>query len=239
MIELPQRILELRLPERIVLPENRECLLPLMRKERIKRLIVERRDHLRDGLLRIGPGDHRGPRLLLRGLHFGSEMLPLHRELLVAPRHVHVARSEVGAVLTHHRDVQREAAAHPLGYFLFHLLLREAEFRPETLEHLSAVLDLDERPARVVARAPERHEFIARLQRPLRRGDEVRDFHGEALVVELQHLHVQLRRHLFAEAILRLQHRTVRPCTELERQRPLARAVRRERALHRDRAEFP
>ena len=101
------------------------------------------------------------------------------------------------------------------------------------------MLDLDESARLRVARAPQRHELRARLQRPLRRSDDVRHAHGERLVVEIEHVELQLRGDFFAEAILRFQHRAIRPCRELEWQRRLPCAVGLESSLRRDFAKFP
>ena len=81
-------------------------------------------------------------------------MFPVDVELLVAPRHIHVAGVEISAVVMHLRDVQREAATHRFGHRLFDLLLRLAGPGPIPLDHLVPMLDLNKRATRVVTRAP-------------------------------------------------------------------------------------
>ena len=90
-----------------------------------------------------------------------------------------VAGFEIPAVLADHRHAEREAAPHGLGHRLLDRLLRSARFGPEALQQLAAMLDLDERPGPIVAASPEGHELLARLQRPLGRGHQVRDLDGE------------------------------------------------------------
>ena len=166
-------------------------------------------------------------------------MLPLEIELLVAPRHVHMARHEVGAVLAYLRDMQREPAAQRLRDRALELLLRLARLRPVTLDHLMPMLDLDERASRVIARAPHRREFFARFQRPLRSRDELRNLQRELRVRRTQHRQRQTRRHRFAETILRLQHRSIRSRSGRELQLRVALGIRGEALLSYDLAEFP
>ena len=239
VLQLLEHILKLHLQPRVILPEHRERLLPLVREIRVQRLIVKRRHHLRHRLLRIRPADHRRPRLLRRRLQLGNEMLPLHRQLLVAPRHLHVPRRQIRPVLPHHRHPQREPAPHPLIHLLPHLHLRQPKLRPKPLQHLVPMLDLDERPPLLVTRPPQRHEHIPRLQRPLRRRHQIRNPHRETLVVEPEHHQLHLRRHLLSKTILRLQHRPVRPRAEFKSERRLASPVRRKIALRRELPEFP
>ena len=210
-----------------------------MRQECIERLIVESGHHLCHGLLRVRSGDDGGPCFLLCGLKFRREMLPLQLQLLVAPRHIDVSRSEIPAILSHHRDTKREAPAHGLGDRLFYLLLGKAVFCPETLQHLSAMLDFDECTGLGVSGAPKRHELGTRLQRPFWRSNNVRHAHSERFIVELQHVELQTRSDRFSESVIGCEHRAIGPGFEREKQRRLPRAVRLEGALHCDFAEFP
>ena len=110
---------------RVVVTEYAKLIHPMMRRELIQRRVVESRHQL--GSIPAGRGPvvpclrrrvrhHQRPRLLLARPELRREMLPLQVELLVAPRHVHVARHQIRTVLAHLRDVQREPAAHRLRH---------------------------------------------------------------------------------------------------------------------------
>ena len=152
-------------------------------------------------------------------------MFPCDGEVLVAPRHVHVAGLDVSAVLPHACDVDGEASAHRLGDGLLDLLLRVARLCPVTLDELLPVLDFDERAAGVVAGAPECHELLSRFGGPFRRGEELGNLERELRCGRFQNLHRQLRRDLFTEAILRLDDDAIRAGGEVEGGLELTRLV--------------
>src|SRR6516162_8287589 len=97
-------------------------------------------------------------------------MLPFHDQILIAPGHTDPARFEISPVLPNLRYVQSESTAHRLGDRHPDRLLRLAGLGPKALDELVTVLDFDERPARLVARAPKRHELLVWLELPVRRG---------------------------------------------------------------------
>src|SRR5882672_11639191 len=131
--------------------------------------------------------NNRRPGLLLTRLKFRSEMFPFHVKILVAPRYVDAPRIKVSAVLTDLRDMQREPAAHCFGDTLLDLRLRVARPAPVTLNHFATMFDLDERPARVVARPPKRREFLSRFQQPNGCGEQVRYLESELVRAGLEH----------------------------------------------------
>ena len=55
---------------------------------------------------RVRAGDHGRPGLLLGRVELGDEVLPLHGQVLVGPRHVDLALVQVGAVLADHGHAQ-------------------------------------------------------------------------------------------------------------------------------------
>ncbi len=223
----------------MILAEETETIQPAVREEGVERFVVERGGHFGDGLVRAGAGDDRGPSLLLIRLELRGEMLPANVEVLVAPRHVDATRVEVSTVLADLRDVQREAAAHGLGDGVLDAGLRVAGLGPVTLEHFAAMLDLDERAARVIAGAPEREELLARLGGPLGRGDEARNANGETRVVGIEDLQREAGGDFFAEAILRFEQRAIRADAEFEGEREVALLVGGEAAFRDDLAERP
>ena len=136
-------------------------------------------------------------------------MLPFDFEILVAPRHIDVSRFEVSAVLAHLRHVERKPAAQRFGHCLPDLLLRLARFRPVALNHLVPMFDLDECAPGVVARSPQRHEFLARFQAPLRRVEQMRNSDRQLRVVGLQHADLSARGDPLPEAVLRFEQRAI------------------------------
>ena len=166
-------------------------------------------------------------------------MLPFHRQVLVGPGHVDVAGFEIAAVLADHRHAEREAAPHGLGHRLLDRLLGGARFGPEALQQLAAMFDLDERPGPIVAASPEGHELLARLQRPLGSGHQVRDLDGKRLGLGGQDIQRQQGDDLLAKAVLRLELGAIGPGVELRRPRGVARGVGREPLLGDDFAQFP
>ena len=150
-----------------------------------------------------------------------------------------LAGFEIAAVLADHRHVEREAAPHGLGHRLLDRLLGSARFGPEALQQLAAMFDLDERPGPIVAAAPEGHEFLARLQRPLGRGHQVRDLDGERLGLGGQDIQRQQGDDLLAETVLRLELGAIGPGVELRRPGGVAGGVGRETLLGDDFAQFP
>ena len=102
-----------------------------------------------------------------------------------------------------------------------------------------AVLDLDERASRVVARSPQRRELFARFQRPLRSRDELRNLQRKLRVRRTQYRQRKARRHCFAETILRLQHRTKRSGSGRELQLRVAFGICGESLFCDDLAQLP
>src|SRR5258708_5481217 len=136
-------------------------------------------------------------------------MLPFELEALVAPRHLDVTRLQVRAVLAHLRDVQREAAAHCLSDGLLDRRLRFARPGPVTLQHPVPMLDLNERAARFITGAPQRREFLPRLDRPIGRGEQMRYLDGELRLAWLEHLNRQSRRNFLSKTVLCFEHRAL------------------------------
>ena len=91
----------------------------------------------------------------------------------------------------------------------------------------------------IVAGAPEGHELLARLQRPLRAGHEVRDLDGEFVRLGGQHLERQQGRDLLAEPVLRLELGAIGPGLKLGRPGRLAGGIGRQPLLGDDFAQFP
>src|SRR5713101_6770198 len=161
-------------------------------------------------------------------------MLPFDIETLVAPRHLDVTRLQVRAVLAHLRDVQREAAAHCFGDGLLDRRLRLARPGPVALQHPVPMLDLNERAARFVTGAPERREFLPRLDRPIGRGQQMRNLDGELRLAWLEHLNRQSRRNFFSKTVLRFEHRAINAGAKGDWDGGFTFRVRRE-TLYRDR----
>ena len=105
--------------------------------------------------------------------------------------------------------MQEEAAAHRLGDGQFDLLLGCAGLGPIALDHLVAVLDLDERSPCFIARPPQRRELLARLRLPVRRGQQLRNLNGQLRRLGLQDLERELAGDSLAKPILRLQDRPI------------------------------
>src|SRR5258708_22301968 len=143
-------------------------------------------------------------------------MLQFELEALVAPRHLDVTRLQVRAVLAHLRDVEREAAAHCLGDGLLDRRLRFARPGPVTLQHPVPMLDLNERAARFVTGAPQRREFLPRLDRPIGRGEQMWNLDRELRLAWLEHLNRQSRRNFFPKTVLRFQHGAINSDAKVE-----------------------
>ena len=154
---------------RAVLTEDVERGLPLVRLELVEALVIERGNHLGHGLFGILAGDDSCPGFLFARLHLVGEVLPLDGQVLVGPRNIYLVAGEIGAILAHHRHVQRESAAHGLVDGLLDLELCQATLGPERLQYLAAMDDFHIRPGMVITTAPERHEIAARLDGPRRR----------------------------------------------------------------------
>jgi len=87
---------------------------------------------------------------------------------------------EVRPVFTHVRDVKRKPAPHRFVNGLLDLRLSLAGSRPITPEHFIAMLNLDKGAPRVIARSPERREFLARFHGPFRRRKKIGNFYRQA-----------------------------------------------------------
>ncbi len=150
-----------------------------------------------------------------------------------------MARREVAAVFARLSDLQRETAAHRLRHCQLDLLLRATRRGPVALDDFVALLNLDERAGRFVARALQRREFFARLRFPIRRGDEIWNFDRERRGVWLEHLNRQPPGDFFTETILRFKHHAIRALGQRERNFRRAIRVCCEATLDRDFAQLP
>src|SRR5436190_15635740 len=105
-------------------------------------------------------------------------MIPLHRQVLVGPRHIDTVELRHEPILAHLGNKHREASAMLLRYFERERLLRPSRLRPEALHDFVPVHDLDEGPALVITRSPHRSEGVARLEPAVRNPHPERDFYG-------------------------------------------------------------
>src|SRR3954451_21860121 len=115
-------------------------------------------------------------------------MLPLDFEVLVAPGNIDMARLQISAILANLRDMESEAAAHSFTHGLANGGLRLTHLCPIALDHLVAMLNFDECAPGIVARAPNSQEFLSWFERPIRRGEKMRNLDGQFCRRRIQHL---------------------------------------------------
>ena len=103
------------------------------------------------------------------------------------------------------------------------------------------MLDLDAGSAALVSRAPENDELFARFDRPSRCREVVRDANREATRLRIDDVEHQPRANGLAEAILRLEHRTIDARLEAGADQDVCRArgVGGERFFDDERAQLP
>ncbi len=115
-------------------------------------------------------------------------MLPFQVKVFVLPGHADLARLQAGAVLADKGDVDEATAAHGLGDGQLDLVLGSAGLGPIALDHLLAVLDLDECAPRFVARPPQCDELLTGLDLPVWRGQQLRNANGQLRRLGLENL---------------------------------------------------
>ena len=200
---------ETEMRARVVITINAELPLPMVRRERVERGVVQRGHHFGDRLLGAGSGDRRRPRFLLPRAQLRDEPLPLHVEFHVRPRHVHVMRALQHPVLANLRHVNGEPAAHLLSDRNLEQPLRASGRGPKTLRDFVPMLDFDKCAAHVVASTPKQPERLARLEAVFLGGHQLRQANGQALGRRVDHLQRVDRLDRFAEPIRGLEHRAV------------------------------
>jgi len=158
------------------------------------------------------------PCFLAPRLELGNEALPFQVEVFVFPRHADLARFQVGAILVNEGDVDKAAAAHGFGQGQPNLLPGDAGRSPIALDHPLTMLDFNEGPAGFVARPPHGHEFLAGLQFPIRRGQQMRHLEVQPAPPSRQDPHGKPAGDRLAELVLRLDDRAIGAGGELKGQ---------------------
>ena len=203
MVEAGGRVREAHVrPARLAAKYAREAVSrPLMRGERVERLVVGQRQELgRGGCRRIARArDLRPPDLLRSRLDAAGEPLPRDRELLVRPGHVDRPRLDREPAVADHPGAHGEPATPLLRHLHAHRPLRPLRIGPEAFEHLTSLRDLHERPSRAVARAHDRAELGSGLDRRLLGKHHEGPRHAVAFCRGIDHLDELLglhRRHI-------------------------------------------
>ena len=172
---------------------------PLVRRERVERLVVEDRQHLGDDGSR-GPGQRIGHALDscspdFRGgrLEPPRKPLPLDRELLVGPRYVDHALLAMEPAIADEPGRHGEATAAVIGGRKHNRPLRFARRGPESLEEFAGLRDLHERPAGRVAGADDCGKLLGRGDALLLRLHRERSLHEVTVGCRIDHLDDGLR----------------------------------------------
>ena len=132
-------------------------------------------------------------------------MLPLNGQLLVGPRHADDSLVDIGTILPHKGDANRESAPHVFCDGLSDDLLSAVRVRPPGVQDLPAALQFDMGPGGVVAGTPESHERLSRLSAPAWRRKLIGDLYAEVLSLRVYHDDRTPRGHRLAESVLSCQ----------------------------------
>ena len=197
---------------------------PLVCGQRVERLVIKEREQFglggRGGARsRIGHRHDLCPPDFLRSrLQPPREPLPGDGELLVGPRHVHHLRAVVQPTVADHPGAHGEAAAVLGPHLELHRPLRSARLRPEPLEHLAPLRNLDERSPAVVAGADQARVVGAWLDGGRGRDERERPLDAVSLgprIEHLDHLFGLHRRHVARGG--NLEHRPIDARRQLRR----------------------
>lgn len=194
---------------RALTTEDRKSLGPAVWPVVIERGVIEPSHHLARRPFRSRTGEHGRPGFTLTGHKPGTETLPFDGEFLVRPRHIHLDRAHVGAILADLRQSHGEPASHLLADLLLQPLLGAAGIAPVILQGPSIAFDLHECAAGVVSSSPQRGEHLAGLHRPFRGEKDTGLPDPVPPFLRVDDPHGFPRGDLPAEAILRLEHGAV------------------------------
>ena len=196
----------LRLP-----PKPVKRLHPSMLLHAVQRRIIQHCRHLHRRTFSPSPANCQAPRVRRPRHQLRRQMLPLHHQFLVPPRHPHRNHLRHHPPLPHLTDPHIQSAPVRLGNPIPNPLLAPRRIGPKPLHHFPAMLNLHQRPHPIITRSPQRPQFLPRLQFPTRSPAPVRHPNPESLRPGIHHHHVRLRSHFLPEPVVPAIHHPVRP----------------------------